>query len=207
MRSLGLIRAVTSSLPYYFQALGDATCGNYDADFADRLNAAACSAPLTGDALRYYCRMLCLLGEVTKGHNFVCEAKVQAMLPFTFCMKTLRHEDTCTPVRVSMLLAIFEAWLETERLATEVVHLADEFATVLAEETERLVAAWGTGRIAPRGMSQRDLAGSDSKGGGAEPGDARAWRRAMMHERVWAFAALLPCVEIFFRPSKFPRNA
>ncbi|KAF0687294.1 Aste57867_20960 [Aphanomyces stellatus] len=70
--------------------------------------------------LLYRFKLFDLLASLTLGENFICEARLQGLLPMDSLLHALERPTLPLPLKCKLLKVLNEAWLNTEQYVTEV---------------------------------------------------------------------------------------
>ncbi|OQR93909.1 inositol 1,4,5-trisphosphate receptor type 1 isoform 1, partial [Achlya hypogyna] len=126
--------------------------------------------------LLYYAKLLELLTNLTAGANFICEARLQGLLPLEAILWALHSPSTPLPIQTQLLRVLHEAWLSTEQFVVEVAGNLKLLAFVCSQPARLSV-------LFPHDIPQTSAA---------------AFQGAHGHATAYLFDALLPVLTDYF---------
>ncbi|RHY28978.1 hypothetical protein DYB32_005561 [Aphanomyces invadans] len=68
----------------------------------------------------YQAKLLELLANLTLGANFVCEARLQGLIPLDSLLRALHRKGLPLPLKCKLVKVLHEGWLHTEQFVAEV---------------------------------------------------------------------------------------
>ncbi|RHY03631.1 hypothetical protein DYB36_007392 [Aphanomyces astaci] len=96
----------------------------------------------------YQAKLLDLLANLTLGANFVCEARLQGLIPLDVLLRTLHRKQLRLPLKCKLVKVLHEGWLHTEQFVAEVAgsHMLVQFIVSQASIVRDMVPRMKAGR-------------------------------------------------------------
>ncbi|RQM20907.1 hypothetical protein B5M09_010202, partial [Aphanomyces astaci] len=96
----------------------------------------------------YQAKLLDLLANLTLGANFVCEARLQGLIPLDVLLRTLHRKQLRLPLKCKLVKVLHEGWLHTEQFVAEVAgsHMLVQFIVSQASIVRDMVPRMKPGR-------------------------------------------------------------